>query len=89
MVTCVLFGAVAAARGWWYRMEGWQLYMVCGALAACAAFLIGTAAARIGEDVTEDVECTTGAVVILEDGSNACAGAEPVGTPVLEAQNSR
>lgn len=89
VAVCVTLGAVAAALGWWYRVEGWQLYTVCGALSACAVFVIGTAAARNGGAPTEDVDCSKGAVVILEDGSNACADAKPVGTPVVEAQNSR
>ena len=84
-----VLGALAGGVGAWHRIDGWQLYVLSGVLASVGVALVSTVVASsgvssgTGEDSAYD--CSVD-IVVLEDGSNACATSRQPHAPSMEEQ---
>lgn len=84
-----VLGIIAGFAGARNRVEGWHLYMLSGGIASMGVTLVmlvvSNSWAHSGEDEGTTYDCSVD-VVILEDGSNACASEKRYYEPSMEEQ---
>lgn len=84
-----VLGALAGGVGAWHRVDGWQLYVLSGGVASMGVTLVmlvvSNSWTHSGEDEGTTYDCSVD-VVILEDGSNACASEKRYYEPSMEEQ---
>ena len=84
-----VLGIIAGFAGARNRVEGWHLYMLSGGVASMGVTLVmlvvSNSWTHSGEDAGTTSACPVD-VVILEDGSNACASEKRYYEPSMEEQ---